>query len=501
MEEKAEQIPKMWDIYTLATKVVAWLGPAGDDGDAAMEEIQEIATSFDEADGEMPIAGIGPDDLRRAGIDVAKIDWSSIWSFLNRPYWRRIWVLQELASCGDKGIIMCGSKTMPKTDFEGFTMLLTIITRSTQFAAGGVLQEPTRSLAMFGIPSALRMSMTYWAGYDLDMLLWLAPHFEASVSHDMVYALLGLASKEESALIDPDYSKPIEEVYADVYKNLVLHSKSLSCILFNRIGYHGRGPSWILDVAPRLSAGPAWVNGETTHFKAAASVPMDVHFDDGTRRLTAKGVKIGVLEAVVGPNSQTPAPPSDEQPATTAESMAQLPNVIAFSKFLQELGKFGQTLSNDDDREAFWRTAVMDSDLSDLDDPVTPAPERFKEKFQVVMCDGELPADYQPDLPPEARRAHYWNGAKLLSNLMDSTQNRCFFRMACGKMGLGPYDSREGDVVAAVFGAERFFVLRPVVPAGYEVVGDAYVRGGMEGEFLEAYLNGDESAVEEFVIC
>ncbi|KAF4996500.1 hypothetical protein FDECE_12416 [Fusarium decemcellulare] len=129
LEEKAEQVPKMWDIYTSATNVVAWLGPAGDDGDAAMEAIQDIATKLEAMLDDLD-PNIGPDNLLRAGIDVSQIDWSSIWSFLNRPYWRRIWVIQELASCtkrgvvaedGDKGTIMCGSKSMPKAELSGLS--------------------------------------------------------------------------------------------------------------------------------------------------------------------------------------------------------------------------------------------------------------------------------------------------------------------------------------------------------------------------------------------
>ncbi|KAF4996501.1 hypothetical protein FDECE_12417 [Fusarium decemcellulare] len=354
---------------------------------------------------------------------------------------------------------------------------------------------------MLGLPPALRMFMTYWADYDLAMSLWLAAHFQASVPHDMVYALLGLAPKDESALIIPDYSKPVEAVYFDVYKSLILHSKSLSCVLFNRTCHSGHGPSWILQVAPRLSAAPLWANDGT--FKAAANVPMDIYFKDDSRHMVAMGIKIGVLDAVVGPHSQIqqsqPPHRSEEQP-DELESTAELPSAVSFRNFMEDLKVFRQTLSSDDDLEGLWRTLAMDHDMSDLDNPITPAPRHFGEEFEVATGCKDVPADYEPDLPPDMKRPHYLQFSKFLYNVLDSTQNRCFFRTACGKMGLGPYDSKEGDVVAALFGAERFFMLRPI-STGYQVVGDAYVQGGMFGEFVSAYVNGDDSAVEEFVLC
>lgn len=506
MDEKAEQIPKMRIIYTSATKVVIWLGPAGDDGDAAMEGIQHIATKFRDL-GDVNFHCITPDDLRQAGIDVTNINWPSVWSFLNRPYWQRIWVLQELAACSiqgelvdenDKGVIVCGSKSISKFDYELFTVLLLMISRSTEFAASGILegQEPARSFQFSGFPLALHMGLVYSNGNNLPMLLWCAPRFKASVPHDMVYALLGLATGEESALVIPDYSKPIESVYAELYLSLMLHSKSLASILFNRINHDGRGPSWILDLKPRLDFGSAWVReSKEKPFEAATNVPMDINFDNETRYLAAKGIKIGVLDVVVGPHSQITASPSpggsEEQPG--------IAGIARFTKFYQELKAFSQTLSVDE-REGFWRITVMDYDLHNWDDPKTPAPQHFAEEFEVAMGEQEIPADYGPDLSPEARRQDYFLKSKYVANLTESTRNRCFFRTTSGKMGLGPYDSKKGDVVAALFGAERFLVLRPI-STGYELVGDAYVQGGMFGEFLSAYLNGDRSVMEEFILC
>ncbi|KAF4450155.1 HET-domain-containing protein [Fusarium austroafricanum] len=490
--EKAQQVPRMRDIYRSATKVVAWLGPAGGGGDTAMEAIQDMMTKLGTMDKDWSI--IGPNDLCEVGIDVAQINWLSIWSFLNRPYWRRIWVIQELASCTDRGVvaednekgtIMCGSKSMSKAEFELFCLLLTILPRSAaRFVDDrtGILQEPVRSLTLFALPPALLMFTTYWAGYDLAMSLWMAPHFQASVPHDMVYALLGVVPADQSALVIPDYSKPIESVYFEVYKSMILHSNSLDIILINRICYNGQGPSWFLDVAPRLTVGPLWADKDKGNFKAAADVPMEVSFKDESRHLVSKGIRIGVLDTVVGPNR-----------------IAQLPTAANFRRFVEEIKAFAQGLSLNDDHEDLWRTLVMDHDTSDLLSPITPAPQHFGEIFDEAIDRKEVPADYRRYLSPDTRKEDDLQLSKFIYNMVDSTQNRCFFRTSCGKMGLGPYDSKPGDVVAALFGAKRFFMLRPI-PTGYEVVGDAYIQGGMSGEFMSEYLNGDVSAVDEFVL-
>lgn len=61
------------------------------------------------------------------------------------------------------------------------------------------------------------------------------------------------------------------------------------------------------------------------------------------------------------------------------------------------------------------------------------------------------------------------------------------FVTSTGFLGLAPYGAREGDVVFVVRGIDVPLVLRADGDdkASYELIGDCYVQGVMEGEALE----------------
>jgi hypothetical protein len=58
-----------------------------------------------------------------------------------------------------------------------------------------------------------------------------------------------------------------------------------------------------------------------------------------------------------------------------------------------------------------------------------------------------------------------------------------------GYLGLGPDDIKAGDVIAPVMGSQVPFVLREVVDGKYQIVGEAYVDGIMDGEAMAGREN------------
>ena len=68
-----------------------------------------------------------------------------------------------------------------------------------------------------------------------------------------------------------------------------------------------------------------------------------------------------------------------------------------------------------------------------------------------------------------------------------------------GYVGHGPSDTKPGDKVAILWGAEVPFILRPQPQGGFALVGEAYMHGLMDGEGVETWKNG-ELAVDEQTI-
>jgi hypothetical protein len=163
-----------------------------------------------------------------------------------------------------------------------------------------------------------------------------------------------------------------------------------------------------------------------------------------------------------------------------------------------------QQLSSAEEFEHYWRTVIMDTDYTNADHPITPAPKDLGEIAQKVLS-------VDPETSGEAAKGMFDEmqpGADFLSlltrlsqNVIGAIQGRCFFRTSCGSMGLGPRNTRIGDLVTVLFGASRPIVLRPKDSSTYELVGDGYVYGVMGGELVKSFADGDVSKAETFALC
>lgn len=72
------------------------------------------------------------------------------------------------------------------------------------------------------------------------------------------------------------------------------------------------------------------------------------------------------------------------------------------------------------------------------------------------------------------------------------TRGRVFFTSSTGYIGLAPYGAKEGDLIYVCMGADTPFLLRPY-DDGFELIGEAYVQGIMDGEIMQMeYLPVDD---------
>ncbi|OCK73148.1 HET-domain-containing protein [Lepidopterella palustris CBS 459.81] len=199
-EEKQVQIPLMAEIYAKALRVVVWLGNADNCSDQALEVIR--------------LAG-----ERSAGLSIAeaapKSTPESVLQLLKRPWFRRIWVLQEMAAAQHVQI-MCGS-----TKIDGYAFCLGI-----EFL--GAASEDVRAQVTFLIRGAIFRSGKISRRYgkpsldicSLGELLDMYHAHGATKLHDKVYALLGMCSddlgKPEAAGLEPNYDLEWKELMRNV---------------------------------------------------------------------------------------------------------------------------------------------------------------------------------------------------------------------------------------------------------------------------------------------
>ncbi|KAF2182882.1 HET-domain-containing protein, partial [Zopfia rhizophila CBS 207.26] len=200
-EERGRQVQLMAEIYSKANRVVVWLGIAADDSDGALEEIRVAA---------------GNESTNPSG---EKKNQQAILALLQRPWFRRIWVLQEVAAARHI-LIMCGSK-----DIDGYAFCLGLRPLRLSYATCPGLQSLIRSVTYLIRGSIFRpkhaRSSSDKVSLDIRPLCELIDMYhthEATERCDKVYALLGMSSDNPSAAgLSPDYRIP----WGRLFKHLI----------------------------------------------------------------------------------------------------------------------------------------------------------------------------------------------------------------------------------------------------------------------------------------
>jgi hypothetical protein len=173
LEERSEQVKLMKRIYSQALRVIVWLGDdGGSNAEAAVKSIREIAES---------------DSLENVDLNAIST-WESVDWFFTRPWFGRIWVVQEAAFA-------------PVLMYVG---AFEIEWRLVGAAAPRLFSEASirNAKCTDGIAKALHI----WSGSEekhkgsLDKFLNHFSWFAATDPRDKVFALLGLVSDGERGL-------------------------------------------------------------------------------------------------------------------------------------------------------------------------------------------------------------------------------------------------------------------------------------------------------------
>lgn len=233
VEEKSYQVAMMKDIYVHASLVLVCVGPhengselvaqmAADLEDIVLEAAEDEDEDIDTLDTNVigplyrkhwmqRVEQLTPGEaltLRRALID-----------FLERPYWRRVWIVQEVAAAQHELGVLCGCD---RITWLGIYLLLELTEAGKSSHAPENLWSDIEPSWRYR-PAAVS-SLWYSAALeslDLDSALVNVDELECSDPRDRVYALLGLVDwdEDESAIV-PDYSKSALELAVEVIELL-----------------------------------------------------------------------------------------------------------------------------------------------------------------------------------------------------------------------------------------------------------------------------------------
>lgn len=503
-EEKGRQVSIMAQIYSQAFRVTAWLGPATHDSDMAIDLINAVgdrlqhdastnrlvptnktslrngrATSnsdpwaamsdvvsrlYDEVSADLLEPTSKNPSLRDLPL-ITSAHYAAFANFLERDYFERLWVWQEIWMGGSRASLWCGNR------FTTFKNVFTAIRfvgepRFEQDYGDFMLRVGPRIQFISDLPLFAPSVNSLSTMEDLRRC-------KCADQRDRIYTSQVFRDRLETRVdVKPNYNRSVEDVYIDFAQACIRSSRNL--YVLNYVG--DTRPAWQSgESAPSTSKLPSWVPDwrevnsalrlSHNHAMGATTLSSVLSFD--RKRLVVHGL---MVDRIV------------------------------------KASRFGMGIEPEDFVKKDW-TLTFEHCLRDV--VALPMPDDALSELAEVLCAfrhgestipkqrGNLPlrvfvdflkwllgSKFDPD-PLHAQRIAlehmtYTQMAYMWGRL-GICQGRALYKTEHGRYGIGPGLSQPGDRLVALLGNPFIFIVRPVSDGSgaYRIVGSASCTGLM----------------------
>jgi hypothetical protein len=487
-EEKSSQIPLMASIYRLADHVLVWLGKEANDSKYLMECIRHDRK----------------DEFGTTRFQEAML------RFAERPWFRRVWIIQEFALSKLSPQIACGSG--PFVDWDclhiawdaAMESIRRILVHPEAFMLNGgnldadflrktfTLSRVRRSELESTILDikTVRDQFQGLGHLNLAEVLMNSVGSQSSDARDHVYGVLGLLSADKRARFlsaNPiDYTKSTIQIYQEATIFLLTAECIQNSSIFTHFGFpsaHGPSvPSWVLGIgSPSENSKPLLAYSQDNQVAARISADKRTMLTHGLLldEVSEKVTVPSSMKDVVMSRSLTwllyPiygltcivaiyrgwAVPRPVQAKEDAEMLSYIRHFLINLYLIDCLVK--KVVIATELSEPVWKTLLTGSieELSNETD--------YQATFEEMVLVGSL----RPSLIPYiASPFQYTSFFKCLNA---SLKARSFFRGTEGWYGIARGTLKEGDRLALLFSPQLYpFIIRPVADK-FELVGAAYV--------------------------
>jgi hypothetical protein len=321
-EEKSSQVTMMDRIYSAATYVAAWLGPADTYTDTGIQTLKTLRTNlkkFKESQIQ-PFSGLDKSKYADAGIPyISRDEWTALASIYQRQWFRRAWIVQE-AILPSSLLMYIGATTViwhhlgqvsdaiQHQEARLGTTSSTGFTPSTDVAVPVVL-----NMALVSEWRQLKASMNNSGdSKNTDASVQRTPSpfeprhlvdefwtFLASDPRDKVFATYGLLNLSSPERRQADYGLSVEAVYTMAARELIASENNLRtlsrCVapLQRRSGL----PSWVPDFSLQ---GTNSISSNFSADKGLEYIPPRPAADSACPILSVRGALIGKISQVGG---------------------------------------------------------------------------------------------------------------------------------------------------------------------------------------------------------
>jgi len=441
LSERGQQVQRMADIFSLAERVIVWLGLDDADSKMVMEICEFLATKVEVGFARQDLRSLSgqahdahwSDVREQLPYDIAT--WKAIVDFLTRPWFHRLWIWQEIRLAKLNAMVMCGADTM---HWEKLRTLLCCIYKKGNLIPSETLgsQDP---LTLLDNGSYLAIC----SRPPLLLLLKMMRHSRCIDPRDRVYGILGLSSKMEMRIdLRPDYEKSVMDIYMDLMMHCIQKSKSLDLLSLCQYDETlGNWPSWTPDLRSFQET-----SGLVSHASGFSACEVALLQE---RVLRVRGLRLGrIIRADSFDGSDRDC---NSNIRRWAESLNMASNYVD-----------GKSMA-----EAFC-LSICGGVISDLFVPplkTAPSLESMLAFLQDVVALGNNEIDmYQGERDSSV-------------HVFGKCSQRAFFTLSSNHFGIGPLGVREGDHICALLGCDAPMAIRAELNGSYKIIGECYVSG------------------------
>ena len=434
VDERNTQVALMHRIYSKAENIVIWLGEEEPDDGMAFRFIS-VLLSY------LPPLSAGCGVTRRGLVAREAIPiigspaWIALSRIFSRPYFRRSWIVQEVALARHAVV-----------HFGPYVIDWDLLAAASSYQMGQLASDAENAHdAVAAIEEFKRKD--HGRGNHLVDALFISYRFNCTDPRDKIFAMLGL---DQALVLQPDYLSSVEDVYLQTAQFLILALGNLDILCC--VSHPKRMaslPSWVPDwqaqVAVKRKLGKS-------RMREPDATRYQVRYSDNYRTLMVDGWYVGSV-------------------ATVADVFPPDGNglEIGWNEFvegmIQSNGRFYT--------EVYWRTLLAGESL-----PGTTSDRELQSAYEAWrnLINRRPGGNYKPltSAVDENERGTEFDRATT-----ETCVGRRLFTTAEHNLGLGPSESRVGDVVCFLGNASTPFVLRPR-ESYFELIGESYVHDFVE---------------------
>ena len=483
LKEKESQVSLMGRVYKRSWNTVIWLGEEADNSGVTLDIMRDFNTIFQFDTGS---STLDPDSLAEHNLPISgSQQWVDLSKLLARSWFLRTWVMQEAVLSGDVAVL-CGHKFVKWSDIGIFAYNM----------------EKQDLVQYLEIEGSIRKAED--PGYrrirqidrlrDSDMLahtgfiatLEQGRGSKATDVRDKVYGMLGMSH----VTIRPDYSKSVREVYTEASAASAMLDEEQLISLFCCVDHPDSVenlPSWVVDWSrPRWTTSLGYEARHMGVYAASGNVTIHPKFTIDGYRLTITGTIFDTI-SIISEVAQALALVELVNPLSrTSQFIAR--NVESVLEHCQPYSTSCSTFT------AFWHTLVAGKDSSGRRKVPTTAPDDFSPIFALLIDTATERSPSFCDQPTFKRKLTLDNlkvrQPSKVYRLMqiafkDAIECRRFGVTSKGYMGLFPQTTHVGDEVCVISGGYIPFVVRRQSGDDFQLVGECYVHGVMNGEVMQ----------------